>query len=142
MTTEDQHKIMDMMDRIKMCGKVAWEEFKRLCNEKGISDYPFIAEYTPEHLEVCQEVWNKWHTTNNFKVGDKVYVVPLTPTIIPHCIRAVVTEISTDGWGYRLRAFRQDLPGIYMFNIWDKDLIPRVGKANKPTPPELYIGDA
>lgn len=141
MTQEQIHEIMDKIDRIRMCGKDARETFKRLCAERGISDYPFCTEYTLEHLEVCQKVWDMWHTTEKFKVGDKVYVVPLSPTTIKNCIRAVVTEVGKDKWGYRLRAFRQDLPGIYMFNMWDKDLEPRTSRANKPTPPELLIGD-
>lgn len=57
-----------------------------------------------------------------------------------YCIRATVTEITTDGWGYHLRAFREDLPGIYMFNMWDKDLQPRIDKTKKPTPKGLLIG--
>ena len=40
-------------------------------------------------------------------------------------IRAIITEIDNTGWGYQLRAFQQDLPGIYMYNVWDVDLIPR-----------------
>lgn len=58
-------------------------------------------------------------TTINFKVGDKVYVLPEKPTFpFKNCIRATVTEVRDDGFGYSLRAFKKDLPGIYMFNIF------------------------
>lgn len=131
---------MLMIDRIGMCGKKAREDFQRLCRERGINDNAyFISQYTPEHLEVAKEVLKLWHTSDKFKVGDKVHVVPLTPTTMPYCIRAVVTEVDAEGRGYFLRAFSSDLPGIYMFNIWDKDLELRVGKARKPTPPELFL---
>lgn len=76
-----------------------------------------------------------------FKVGDKVYVVPTGFTTFKYCIRAVVTEVNDDGWGYRLKAFLKDLPGVYMFNMWDKDLEPRVGKALKPVPEKYLISD-
>lgn len=66
-----------------------------------------------------------------FKKGDWVYVCPERPVCsITHFIRAIITEDDPDPeWGYRLRAFKQDLPGIWMFNIWDQDLMPRTSKA-------------
>lgn len=130
---------MHLIDMIKMCGTAAKEDLQRLGKERGIDNICFSYEYTAEHLEIAKEVWALHHTTKKFKVGDKVYVVPLTPTFIPNCIRAVVTEVGTDKWGYHLRAFESDLPGVYMFNMWDKDLEPRTSKANKTTPKELLI---
>lgn len=82
---------------------------------------------------------NEERTIERFNPGDKVYVVPTEFTFFPNCIRATVTEKNDDGWGYRLRAFESDLPGIFMFNIWDKDLQPRESKANKPVPSHLLI---
>lgn len=81
-------------------------------------------------------------TTSRFSVGDKVYVAHQdscyecgklkdTYTVFTNHIRATITEID-DRWGYHLRAFRQDLPGIYMYNVWDYQLSPRISKANKP----------
>ncbi len=138
--TETQQKVMILIESIRQCGKAAVEDLKRTCRERGVDDdLCFSLNHTDQHLEIAQEVWNSWHTTKNFKVGDKVYVVPLTCTLMKSCIRATVTEVNDDGWGYRLRAFESDLPGIYMFNMWDKDLQTRVGKKNKPTPPELLI---
>jgi hypothetical protein len=138
--TKIQEQVMFKCDDIKMLGQGAKDDFKRLCRERKISDDLYaVYEYTEEHLKVCEEVWALWHTTKKFKVGDKVYVVPTTHTTIPTCIRATVTEVNDDGWGYRLRAWESDLPGIYMFNIWDKDLEPRTSKKQKPTPPELLI---
>ena len=70
-------------------------------------------------------------TNQKFKVGDKVHVDPGEYTrAFKHYIRATITEID-EVCGYRLRAFQQDLPGIYMFNIWDKDLSPRTGRSRK-----------
>jgi len=139
--TENQQKTINLIESIRMCGKTAFENLNRNFRDCGIEDDLFFSrDYTDKHLEIAQAVWNLWHTTNNFKVGDKVYVVPLTHTLMKNCIRATITEAdNNDGWGYRLRAFESDLPGIYMFNIWDKDLQPRIGKKNKPTPPELLI---
>ncbi len=139
--TETQRKMMHLGDSIRACGKAAVEEFNQLCRERGIEDLFFCAirDYTDQHVEIAQKVHDNWHTTKNFKVGDKVYVVPLTHTLMETCIRARVIEVGNDGWGYRLRAFENDLPGIYMFNMWDKDLIPRVGKKVMPTPPEKKI---
>jgi hypothetical protein len=140
--TKIQEEVMFKADDIKMLGQGAKDDFARLCRERGISDDLYwVSKFTKEHLKVCEEVWNLWHTTTKFKVGDKVHVVPTQPTLFTHCIRATVTEVNDDGWGYRLRAFESDLPGIYMFNMWDKDLQPRVGKTRKPVPPELFIGD-
>lgn len=140
MLTKIQQTVMLKLDDIRMCGQGAKDDFKRLCRERGINDDIFsYREHTQEHLDVCEEVWKLWHTTKNFKVGDKVYVVPTSSTIIPTCIRAIVTEVNDDGWGYRLRAWESDLPGIFMFNIWDKDLEPRTSKKQKPTPPELLL---
>jgi len=120
-------------DRIFMCGKDAREDLKGLCLERGIEDhYGFLKpENIKTYLEVCEEVWAKWHTTNKFKVGDKVYVKPGEFSLIKDYIRATVTETGDPKWGYHLRAFTQDLPGIFMFNMWDKDLIPRTGKKKK-----------
>lgn len=136
-----QQEAMLRIDEIKMCGQGAKEDFKRLCRERGVDENSlfFSSDYTQVHLDISNEVWALWHTTKKFKVGDKVYVVPLTHTTIPNCIRATVTEVGDPRWGYHLRAFESDLPGIYMFNMWDKDLEPRTSKANKPTPPELLI---
>lgn len=123
-------------DRIFMCGKEAREDLKQICKSRNIEDhYSFLKpENVNSYLEACKEVWDRWHTTNDFKVGDKVYVKPSEPAIFRDFIRARVTEISTDGWGYHLRAFTQDLPGIFMFNQWDKDLIPRDSKKRKFLP--------
>jgi hypothetical protein len=138
--TETQQKAMNLVESIRQCGRAAVEDLKQLCRDRGVEDdLCFTVDYKDHHLAIAQEVWNRWHTIKNFKVGDKVYVVPLTHTLMKSCIRATVTEVNDDGWGYRLRAFESDLPGIYMFNMWDKDLQPRVGKKNKPTPPELLI---
>lgn len=63
-------------------------------------------------------------TTNKFKVGDKVYVFSGKDPSSDYVIRAIITSIE-DSSGYNLRAFKKDLPGIYMFNIWDYDLVPR-----------------
>lgn len=76
------------------------------------------------------------HTTKNFKVGDKVHVVPREFTPYEYCIRAVVVSINDC---YHLKAFLQDLPGVWMFNIWDGDLVLREGKGRRPAPPELLI---
>lgn len=66
-----------------------------------------------------------------YKVGDNVHVRSDDPRST-HNIRAVVTKVTTNGLGYMLRAFQQDLPGIYMFNMWDRELVPRTGKARLP----------
>lgn len=139
--TSVQQQAMLRIDGIKMCGPGAKEDFKRLCRERGVEEDSlfFSSDYTQVHLDIANEVWKLWHTTTKFKVGDKVYVVPLTHTTMRTCIRAVVTEVGDDGWGYHLRAWECDLPGIYMFNIWDKDLEPRTSKKSKPVPPELFI---
>ncbi len=141
MRTKIQQEAMNLIDLLKMCGDKAKADLKRVFKERGLDedDLYFSSDYTEAHLEAAKEVWKLWHTTDKFKVGDKVYVVPLTHTTIDTCIRATVTEVGTDDWGYRLRAFESDLPGIYMFNMWDKDLEPRVSKAKKPTPKELLI---
>lgn len=120
-------------DRIFCSGKDAREDLIKSCEKRGIEEhYGWLKpENVEAYLEVCNEVWARWHTTNNFKVGDKVYVRPSEHSTFPNCIRATVTEVGDPKWGYHLRAFRQDLPGIFMFNMWDKDLIPRIGKANK-----------
>jgi hypothetical protein len=73
----------------------------------------------------------QYRTTNRFKVGDKVYVHPSSSfTLLENCIRATITDISENN-GYLLRAFKQDLPGIYMFNVYDYQLELRVGKSIK-----------
>ncbi len=67
-------------------------------------------------------------TTNNFKPGDKVYVLPSEPPDEDECyIRATITSIHPE-LGYMLRAFRKDLPGLYMGRIWDDRLILRKNK--------------
>ncbi len=121
-------------DRIFVTGKEAREDLKKLCEERHVEPHwSFVPEEQVEaYLAICEEVYTKWHMTNDFKVGDKVYVDPGDTFVFKNYIRATVTEVSTDGWGYHLRAFQQDFPGIYMFNQWDKDLLPRTGKANKP----------
>jgi hypothetical protein len=101
MFTEVQKEAMNKVESIRMCGKKAYEELKAALRERGLEDDAWFSyDFTDKHLEVAKEVWDRWHTTNNFKVGDKVYVVPLTSTIMKNCIRATVTEITTDGWGY------------------------------------------
>jgi hypothetical protein len=138
--TKTQQDAMTLVEQIDCCGPAAKNDLRRLFREHGIENDPFFSfEYTAKHLEVVQEVYNLWHTTTKFKVGDKVYVVPLTPTLMTTCIRGTITEVSDNGWGYHLRAWKSDLPGIYMFNIWDKDLQPRTSKHQKLTPPELLI---
>jgi hypothetical protein len=136
-----QTKVMLKVDTIEMLGKDAKAHFRKLCQERKIECNPFSFEYTEEHLKCAEETLKLWRKTEKFKVGDKVYVVSTSPTLMKDCIRAVVTEIGDDGWGYRLRAFEQDLPGIYMFNMWDKDLQIRVGKKKKPTPKKLLISE-
>lgn len=123
-------------DRIFMCGKDAREDLRQSCKERGIEDhYGFLKpENVAAYLEVCQELWARWHTTNNFKVGDKVYVKPSESCVFRDFIRATVTETGDPKWGYHLRAFEQDLPAIFMFNMWDKDLIPRTSKKRKFLP--------
>ena len=138
--TEFQQKAMNLVESLRQCGKAAMEDLKQLCRERGVEDdLCFTIDYKDHHLLIVQEIWDRWHTTKNFKVGDKVHVVPLTFTTCKTCIRATVIEVNDDGWGYRLRAFESDLPGIFMFNIWDKDLRSRVGKKSLPTPLELLI---
>lgn len=129
-----QRKAMNLVDYIKCYGKLAREDLKQSLQNQGLPyDVCFTLDFTEKHLEVIQEVYNRWHTTNNFKAGDKVHVLPSESSFFPYCIRATVTGISEKS-GYDLRAFESDLPGIYMFNIWDKDLLPRVGKAKMPVP--------
>lgn len=136
-----KQEAMLMIDCIRQYGDAAKEDLKRVFREHGLDedDLWWCSKYDERHLAAAKEVWDLWHTTKNFKVGDKVYVVPLTFTTCKTCIRATVTKVNDNGLGYLLRAFESDLPGIYMFNMWDKDLVPRVGKKNKPTPPELLI---
>ena len=130
--------IINLIDFVNN-NKKSRHEFKELARERGLDENVyFLAEYTDEHIKVMQEIWNRWHTTNNFKVGDKVYVVPNHITTMKTCIRATVTEVDSKR-GYFLRAFESDLPGIYMFNIWDKDLEIRTSKKNKLTPKEFFI---
>lgn len=137
--TENQINARLQLDQIYNCGQEARSDLRRLCQEHDILD---TLNYTNLiYLKVIKIVWNLWHRTDKFKVGDKVHVVPLTPTFSKYCIRAVVTEANDDGFGYRLRAFKKDLPGIYMFNIWDKDLQPRSGNVRIPTPNDLLLED-
>lgn len=123
-------------DRIFMCGEAARQDLRDSCKKRGIEDHwGFLEpENVAAYLEACKEVWDRWHTTNNFKVGDRVYVKPGEFSCLKDFIRARVTEVGDDKWGYHLRAFTQDLPGIFMFNIWDKDLIPRTSKKRKFLP--------
>lgn len=73
--------------------------------------------------------------TQNFKIGDKVHVAPNKPSHCRTCyIRAVVTKVGDDKDGYELEAFEEDLPGIYMFNVWDALLLPRIDENTKPLP--------
>ncbi len=70
-------------------------------------------------------------TNTKFKIGDKVYVhcgdFPGDPDTLH--IRATITGIDTHFNGYLLRAFQQDLPGIYMFNVHDDQLSVRADKS-------------
>lgn len=137
MTDIEQREARNLFDRIRdTCPREAKEEIRQACEERGVSsDLYFSYEFSETHLEILREIWNRWHTTVKYKPGDKVYVIPSERgmSIFPHCIRATVTGISKDSkTGYDLRAFASDLPGIFMFNIWDKDLLPRVGKAKLP----------
>ena len=73
----------------------------------------------------------KEKTTTKFKVGDKVHVdSDGFAEYFGFHIRAIITEIDPK-LGYLLRAFQKDLPGIYMFNVWDCDLTPRTSGARK-----------
>jgi hypothetical protein len=127
---ELRKKLMLAHDEICML-KEGRKDFAKLCLEHGLEEFFLIglvpADQLQTYIDLCGQVYAKWHTTDKFKVGDKVYVVSGWPCETYH-IRATVTEVSTDGWGYHLRAFRQDLPGLFLFNIWDKDLIPRTGR--------------
>ncbi len=138
--TDSQIETMLVVDRINLCGPKAREDFKRLCLDRGLKHFPtsFASQYTKKHKEIANEVLALWRTTKKFKVRDKVYVVPLTMNSVgmDYCIRAVVTEVD-EKHGYFLRAFEKDLPGIHMFNIWDKDLELRTSKARKPIPEGL-----
>lgn len=130
-------------------------DIEALCKERGIDFTGTLISWIPismvnspdaitkEHYDIAiaigQEVVAKWKTTKNFKVGDKVYVDPGKPThAFENYIRGTITEISTDGWGYHLRAFEEDLPGIFMFNQWDYTLLPRTDKANKRLPDSYF----
>lgn len=125
-----KEELMLIMDNLNSLGQSVREELEAQC-----PDIFFWYKLEPDQIEayltVCRKIWAKWHTTEKFKVGDKVYVHPGRHSIYKNCIRATITEINNDGYGYRLRAFEQDLPGIYMFNIWDKDLSPRTNKSHK-----------
>lgn len=77
---------------------------------------------------------NAIKTNTQFKVGDKVYVDPGPMSLMENYIRATITGLDETNNGYLLRAFEQDLPGIHMFNIWDKDLVLRSNKAVKRIP--------
>ena len=82
-------------------------------------------------------------TNTQYKVGDKVYVHPCIgeeSSFFKYYIRATITDLD-ERFGYLLRAFKEDLPGIYMFNIWDVDLLPRSDKSNKLLPPEDRCSD-
>lgn len=68
-------------------------------------------------------------TANSFKRGDKVYIYPGKCNHFTHYIRATVVDV--DDKGYLLKSFQQDLPGIWTFNVWDIDLIPRTSKAKR-----------
>jgi hypothetical protein len=117
-------------------------ELEALCKEQGI-DYLDIRLYRWEKLYVdklraiLDDILSRYRVSKNFKVGDKVYVEPDRPTrVFEHYIRATVTSVD-EKKGYELRAFKEDLPGIYMFNIWDRNLILRVGKSKKKLPDDF-----
>lgn len=118
----------------------AEDEVTKLCKERNIKESLFGGRcgdgQEEAYLAVVKQVWKKYHTTNQFQVGDKVYVDPGKPYCgtFKNYIRATITEAGDEKWGYHLRAFQQDLPGIYMFNIWDKDLLLRKDKSNKKLP--------
>lgn len=142
LTKEEHEELEGLVHSLKYhCGEKAREDFKQACIDNGIKDHPFFCrEYTKEYLEIARKVFAVWHTVNKFKVGDKVYVVPLfRPSVsMTNCIRAVVTDVD-EKYGYWLRAFRKDNPGIHMYNIWDKDLETRTNKKNKPIPTGLQF---
>jgi len=131
-----------LADRVESCGWSARREVTALCEKRGVEEL-FLGGrckdgQEEEYLAILREIFDKWHTTNKFKPGDKVYVDPGKPAdVFKNYVRATVTEICPR-WGYHLRAFEKDLPGIYMFNIWDKDLIPRTDKRNKKLPDHYF----
>lgn len=78
-------------------------------------------------------------TNTKFKVGDKVYVYPGKYSSFKFYIRATITDIDNTLYGgYFLKAFEKDLPGIWMFNIYDRDLIIRYNKTNKSIDETLH----
>lgn len=143
-TRELSDKLLLAAERVKELGPAARDEYRRRCEAEGVDvGLYYHSGFTRGQLEaalrVCNDVLAVYHKTEKFKVGDKVHVVPTTPTTMEYCIRAVVLEVDGTLEGYFLRAFLKDLPGIFIAFKWDKDLEPRVGKARKPTPPELFI---
>lgn len=133
-------EVMLATDYIEMCGRCAKQDLIETCKQHGIKEsYYFLKpEEIEKYLGICKEVLARWQTTNKFKVGDKVYVNPGRFCTCKNYIRATITEVTSD-WGYHLRTFVQDLPGLFMFNIWDKDLLPRTNKKNKPLSEELEL---
>ena len=135
---------MNLWDSLQWCGVHeqteqnphgdARDEVSKLCEDQNIEETLFggraKAGQEEAYLKICKEVWAKWHTTKKFKVGDKVYVQPDKDSRIESCIRSTIIAIRAD-MGYMLKAFQTDLPGIWMFNIWDKDLLPRKDKSKK-----------
>ena len=69
-------------------------------------------------------------TNNKFKPGDKVYLKPKNWSGLSCYIRATVQEPS-DNVGYLLKAFKEDCRGIWMFNFWDHEMLPRFNKSKK-----------
>ena len=72
----------------------------------------------------------KIKTNIKFKPGDKVYLRPKKWSRTEYYIRATIQEPS-ENVGYLLKAFSEDCPGIHMFNYWDDEILPRVGKRKK-----------
>ena len=137
--SEKQKEAKTLVEIMMGCGRVMMEDLRKACRDRNLEDG--LCWTTDDHLEVVKGIWDRWHTTSKFQVGDKVHVLPTGPTRMKTCIRATITEVGSDGWGYRLRAFKRDLPGIYLFNIWDFELVPRLDRRPIPTPPELVCED-
>jgi hypothetical protein len=120
---------MDATDNIKMLGPEAIADYTRLCTQHNVESfiYTLPRNFTETHLKICETIWKSYHTTNNFKIGDKVYLKTES-----HYIRATITYKSQKG--YELKAFKKDTPNIHFVNIWDKDLIPRKNQLKKKMP--------
>lgn len=65
-----------------------------------------------------------------YKVGDKVHIIT-SKRESGHNVRATVTKVDNDGYGYHLQAFRKDSALIHVYNVWDHQLVPRVGKTRR-----------